>query len=185
MSDFVHDKMGALIRQTAAAVREPTPFKTLLVGKELERGDGFKFLSDSKPYDIDPNLTAPLETKSSFAESKLFEEKIRKRLKKAEGELKIAKDYASSGNAELSHASRFLTEYAEEEIQILTLACERFEQGTFREAIDMVIEVIDAHGEYDTSVCCDGRECGCHGATAHDMMKHYIKQLKPKGTSNG
>lgn len=42
--------------------------------------------------------------------------------------------------------------------------------------IEEACAVIDAHAEHDQSFCCDGRECGCQGASVHDMMKHFIRQ---------
>lgn len=36
-------------------------------------------------------------------------------------------------------------------------------------------EVISAYDEHDQQLCCDGRECGCQGATVHQAMRHYIK----------
>jgi len=36
-------------------------------------------------------------------------------------------------------------------------------------------DVISAYDEHDQQLCCDGRECGCQGATVHQAMRHYIK----------
>lgn len=46
--------------------------------------------------------------------------------------------------------------------------------------IEDACAVIDAHSEYDQSFCCDGRECGCQGASVHDMMKHFIRQPRDR-----
>ena len=37
-------------------------------------------------------------------------------------------------------------------------------------------EVLSAHDEYDTQLCCDGRECGCQGSTAFQSVQHYFDQ---------
>lgn len=50
------------------------------------------------------------------------------------------------------------------------------EEG-FRKGLEAACEVIDAHSEYDRRLCCDGRECGCYGATVHQSMHHYIRAL--------
>lgn len=42
--------------------------------------------------------------------------------------------------------------------------------------IEDACAVIDAYSEYDTTLCCNGRECGCQGASVHDVMKHFIRQ---------
>ncbi|WP_415279264.1 hypothetical protein [Brucella sp. BZ] len=47
----------------------------------------------------------------------------------------------------------------------------------FRKGLEAACEVIDAHSEYDRQLCCDGRECGCYGATVHQSMQHYIRAL--------
>ena len=38
-------------------------------------------------------------------------------------------------------------------------------------------ECIDAHAEHDAQLCCDGRMCGCQGASVHDHMKHFIRAI--------
>lgn len=38
-------------------------------------------------------------------------------------------------------------------------------------------EVLDAYGEYDQAMCCDGRECGCQGSSVHQTIQHYILAL--------
>lgn len=53
---------------------------------------------------------------------------------------------------------------------------EALEEG-FRKGLEAACEVIDAHSEYDRQMCCDGRECGCYGATVHQSMQHYIRAL--------
>lgn len=50
------------------------------------------------------------------------------------------------------------------------------EEG-FRKGLEAACEVIGAHSEYDGQLCCDGRECGCYGATVHQSMQHYIRVL--------
>jgi len=50
------------------------------------------------------------------------------------------------------------------------------EEG-FRKGLEAACDVIDAHNEYDRRMCCDGRECGCYGATVHQSMQHYIRSL--------
>ncbi|QNQ43009.1 hypothetical protein [Brucella intermedia] len=50
------------------------------------------------------------------------------------------------------------------------------EEG-FRKGLEAACDVIDAHNEYDRRMCCDGRECGCYGATVHQSMQHYIRAL--------
>ncbi|WP_176026494.1 hypothetical protein [Brucella intermedia] len=47
----------------------------------------------------------------------------------------------------------------------------------FRKGLEAACEVIDAHSEYDRQMRCDGRECGCYGATVHQSMQHYIRAL--------
>jgi|GEM_PF-3059240 len=50
-------------------------------------------------------------------------------------------------------------------------------EEAFREGLEAACGVIDAHSEYDRQLCCDGRECGCYGATIHQSMQHYIRTL--------
>ena len=37
-------------------------------------------------------------------------------------------------------------------------------------------EVLGGHDEYDTQLCCDGRECGCQGSTAFQAIQHFFDQ---------
>ena len=53
-----------------------------------------------------------------------------------------------------------------------------YERG-FTEAIEKAVDVLGAYLEYDRPMCCDGRECGCQGASVFDMIKHYIRALSP------
>lgn len=39
------------------------------------------------------------------------------------------------------------------------------------------VEVLNAYREYDKPMCCDGRECGCQGASVFDTIEHYIRAL--------
>ncbi|MBA8838342.1 hypothetical protein [Ochrobactrum sp. RH2CCR150] len=52
-------------------------------------------------------------------------------------------------------------------------------EDSFRKGLEAACEVIDAHSEYDLQLCCNGRECGCGGATVHQSMQHYIRALHP------
>lgn len=47
------------------------------------------------------------------------------------------------------------------------------EQG-LRAGLDHACSVIDAHSEYDQTMCCGGHECGCQGSSVHQVMKHWI-----------
>lgn len=44
-------------------------------------------------------------------------------------------------------------------------------------ALAEAVKVLDAYSEYDRSLCCDGRECGCHGSSVFDVIKHYTLAL--------
>jgi len=46
-------------------------------------------------------------------------------------------------------------------------------------ALAEAVKVLDAYSEYDRSLCCDGRECGCHGSSVFDVIKHYTLALAP------
>lgn len=46
-------------------------------------------------------------------------------------------------------------------------------------ALADAVKVLDAYSEYDRSLCCDGRECGCHGSSVFDVIKHYTLALAP------
>lgn len=45
------------------------------------------------------------------------------------------------------------------------------------EALAEAVKVLNAYREYDSRMCCDGRECGCQGASVFDMIEHYIRAL--------
>ncbi len=41
-------------------------------------------------------------------------------------------------------------------------------------------ELLHAYSEPDRRLCCDGRDCGCRGATIHQMAEHYARKAIDK-----
>ena len=41
-------------------------------------------------------------------------------------------------------------------------------------------ELLHAYSEPDRRLCCDGRDCGCMGATAHQEAEHYARKAIAK-----
>ncbi|WP_418459874.1 hypothetical protein ACNT8L_05805 [Brucella intermedia] len=79
--------------------------------------------------------------------------------------------YQSKAAAQADYEARILSALEPSAARELAL-----EEG-FRKGLEAACEVIDAHSEYDRQLCCDGRECGCYGATVHQSMQHYIRAL--------
>lgn len=62
-------------------------------------------------------------------------------------------------------------------------ALERGIRLGLRAAAIHACECIDHHSEHDALLCCDGRMCGCQGASIHDHMKHFIRALADDPTA--
>lgn len=41
--------------------------------------------------------------------------------------------------------------------------------------LDALVNLLEAYGEKDQQLCCNGHECGCRGATVHSMAEHYAR----------
>ena len=61
----------------------------------------------------------------------------------------------------------------------LALSAADAEQRGRAQGLAEAVEVLTAYREYDKPMCCDGRECGCHGASVFDTIEHYIRALSP------
>lgn len=45
-----------------------------------------------------------------------------------------------------------------------------------------LLNLLEVHGQEDRLLCCDGRECGCMGATVHQEAEHLARSAIAKAT---
>lgn len=45
-------------------------------------------------------------------------------------------------------------------------------------ALELACDCADELQRPDSRMCCDGRECGCYGATHHDNARHYLQEAR-------
>ncbi len=42
--------------------------------------------------------------------------------------------------------------------------------------LDAIKDLLEAYSKPDRRLCCDGRDCGCRGATVHQQAEHYARR---------
>lgn len=48
------------------------------------------------------------------------------------------------------------------------------------ELVGTIKELLKVYNEPDEAICCNGRDCGCHGASVRQQAEHYAREALKK-----